>query len=196
MARFVTRGAFDVDMSVDNRELVQTLDRLVYQELVKANDVRKVFRKVMTPVRKTAQAAAKSAIPNDPRNAWQGVRVITLKKGAGAVVGLLNPYNVSSMRLYTKPKGGKSGITRKRSISKHTKQTESYYGKDRAFILRILNQGTTPRFAGMLGTLKTRANRGVITGKKFFRSVEPAMKQAEQNLAKELGIIIEKASKK
>ena len=196
MARFVTRGAFDVDMSVDNRELVLMLDRLVYQELVKANDIRKAFRKVMTPVRKTAQAAAKSAIPNDPRNAWQGVRVITLKKGAGAVVGLLNPYSVTSMRLYSKPKGGKSGIPRKREISKHTKQTESYFGKDRAFILRFINQGTDARFTGTRGTLKKKAYRGNLTGKKFFRSTEPAMKIAEQNLAKELGTIIEKASKK
>lgn len=196
MARFATKGAFDGDLSVDNRELVSMLERLVYQEIVKTNDIRKVFRKVMTPVRKAAQAGAKAAIPNDPREAWRAVRVITLKKGAGAVAGLLNPYSVSTMRLFAKPKGGKSGIIRKRAISKHTRQTESYYGKDRAFILRILNQGTEERKAGTRGTLKKEANRGTITAKKFFRCVEQPMKQAEQELAKELGAIIEKATKK
>ena len=196
MASSGYRGAFDVDLSVDNRELVKTLDNLVFEKLVKTNDIRKVFRKVMNPVKKTVQSSAKSAIPNDPRKASQGVRLITLKKGAGAVVGLLDPFKVSSFRLYRKPKGGESGITRKRAISERTRQVEAYYGKDRAFILRFINQGTDARFAGTRGTLKKKAYRGSLTGKKFFRSAEPAMKLAAQNLAKELGTIIEKASKK
>lgn len=190
------KGSFDVDFSVNNRELVKTLENLVYEKLIKTNDIRKAFRKVMTPVRKAVQSSAKSAIPNDPRKASQGVRLIILKKGAGAVVGLLDPFKVTSFRLYKKPKGGKSGITRKRAISDRTRQVEAYYGKDRAFILRFLNQGTDARFAGTRGTLKRKAYRGSIVGKKFFGVAEPAMKQAEQNLAKELGIIIEKTSKK
>lgn len=199
MANFVTSGAFDIDMSVDNRDVVMMLERLVYERLVEANDIRKVFRKVMTPVRKAAQQAARSAISVDPREAWKGARVITLKKGAGAVVGLLNPFGAArSMSLYRKPRGGKSGITRKREISERTRQVEAYTGKDRAWILRILNQGTVngARFAGKRGTLKKEAHRGVITAKKFFKAAEPAMKNAERELIKELGKVIEKTAKK
>lgn len=174
------------------------LDRLVYSKMVETNDIRKVFRKVMAPVRKVVQDAAKGAIPNDPREAWKGVRVITLKKGAGAVVGLLNPYGgIKSSGIYRKPRGGRSGIIRHRAKSDRTKQVEGYFGKDRAWILRILNQGTVngPRMAGTRGTLKKKANRGELTAKKFFNAVEPAMKQAEKNLAVELGKIIDKVQK-
>lgn len=174
------------------------LDRLVYSKMVETNDIRKVFRKVMAPVRKIVQNSAKQAIPNDPREAWKGVRVITLKKGAGAVVGLLNPYGgIKSSGIYRKPRGGKSGIIRNRAKSDRTKQVEGYFGKDRAWILRILNQGTVngPRMAGTRGTLKKEANRGELTAKKFFNAAEPAMKQAEKNLAVELGKIIDKVQK-
>lgn len=190
------RGQSDIDMSVDNKELVLMLDRLVYAKMIKTNDIRKVFRKVMTPVRKVIQNAAKTAVPNDPRESWRGVKVITLKNGAGAVVGLLNPFGPArSMVLYRKPRGGKSGIIRNRPKSDRTKQVEGYFGKDRAWILRIVNQGTTGRFAGTRGTLKHEAYRGVISAKKFFRASEPAMKQAERSLAAELGKMIEKVQK-
>lgn len=191
-------GQGDVNLSVDNSQLVLMLDRLVYAEMIKTNDVRRVFRKVMAPVRKAVMNAAKGAMPNDPRNAWQGVRLITLKKGAGAVVGLLDQNGpVKSLRLHRKPRGGKSGIVRHRAKSDRTKTVESYFGKDRAWILRIVNQGTVngQRYAGTRGTLKTPANRGTITAKKFFRVAEPATKQAETSLANELGMMIQKVSK-
>ena len=199
MADFRNSGAFDVDMSVDYKDVVLMLDRLVYSKMVEANDVRKLFRIVMAPVRKSVQQSARQAIPNDPRDSYKGMRVITLKKGAGAVFGLLNPFSsAKSMYLYRKPRGGKSGIIRNREKSDRTKQVEGYYGKDRAWILRILNQGTVngPRKAGTRGTLKKEANRGTITAKKFFNAAAPAMKQAEKALAVELGKLIEKESKK
>ena len=76
---------------------------------------------------------------------------------------------------------------------------EGYEGKDRAWILRIVNQGTIGRFAGTRkpSNLRYTAYRGVITAKKFFGSVSaPAMKQAEKNLAIELGKIIDNVQKK
>lgn len=197
MANFVSGGTGDVDMSVDYRDVVLMLDRLVYAKMVETNDIRKVFRKVMTPVRKAVQAAAKQYLGADPREAWKGVRVITLKKGAGAVVGLLNPYKRGAPTAYVKPRGGRSGITRNRAISDRTRTVEGYAGKDRAWILRIVNQGTDARFAGTRGTLKKKAYRNAITGKKFFASASgAAMKQAEAALAKELGKIIDNVQKK
>ena len=196
MANFVSGGTGDIDLSVDHREVVLMLDRLVYAKMVEANDIRKVFRKVMTPVRKAVQNAARQNLGTDPRDAWKGVRVITLKKGAGAVVGLLNPFKRGAPTAYTKPRGGRSGITRNRAVSERTKTVEGYQGKDRAWILRIVNQGTDARFAGTRGTLKRKAYRGVMTAKKFFASASgPAMKQAEAALAQELGKIIDKVQK-
>ena len=191
-------GRFDVNLEVDNRAFVEMLERLQYQNLVKSSDIRKVFAKVAKPVKVSVQQAARSAMRSDPRKAWKAVRVITLKGGKGVVVGLLNPRKAgNAMSVPQKATGGKSGIRRHRKRSARTNQVDGYRGADRAWLLRIVNQGTVngPREAGTRGTLKKTANRGELTAKRFFDRAEAGMKQASQSLATELGKIIEKRMK-
>lgn len=193
------QGAGDVNLQVDNREFVAMLERLQYQNLVKSSDIRKVFAKVAKPVKVSVQQGARSAMRSDPRKAWKAVRVITLKGGKGVVVGLLNPRKAgNAMSVPSKATGGKSGIRRHRKRSARTNQVDGYQGADRAWLLRIVNQGTGkngPRMAGTRGTLKKEAYRGEITAKRFFDRAESGMKQASQSLAAELGKIIEKRVK-
>ena len=192
------QGAGDVNLQVDNREFVAMLERLQYQNLVKSSDIRKVFAKVAKPVKVSVQQGARSAMRSDPRKAWKAVRVITLKGGKGVVVGLLNPRKAgNAMSVPQKATGGKSGIRRHRKRSARTNQVDGYQGADRAWLLRIVNQGTVngPREAGTRGTLKKTANRGELTAKRFFDRAEAGMKQASQSLASELGKIIEKRMK-
>ena len=192
------QGTGDVNLQVDNREFVAMLERLQYQNLVKSSDIRKVFAKVAKPVKVSVQQGARSAMRSDPRKAWKAVRVITLKGGKGVVVGLLNPRKAgNAMSVPQKATGGKSGIRRKRKRSARTNQVDGYQGADRAWLLRIINQGTVngPREAGTRGTLKKTANRGELTARRFFDRAESGMKQASQSLASELGKIIEKRIK-
>ena len=192
------QGTGDVNLQVDNREFVAMLERLQYENLVKSSDVRRVFAKVAKPVKVSVQQGARSAMRSDPRKAWKAVRVITLKGGKGVVVGLLNPRKVgNAMSVPQKATGGKSGIRRHRKRSARTNQVDGYQGADRAWLLRIINQGTVngPRMAGTRGTLKKEANRGELTAKRFFDRAESGMKQASQSLAAELGKIIEKRVK-
>lgn len=190
------QGRFDVDLQVDNTQFVEMLERLKYDEMVRTSDIRKVFAKVAKPVKKTVQQGARAAMKSDPRKAWKGVRVITLKGGKGVVVGLLNPRKAGKASGYSKTKGGRSGIIRNRTRSKRTIAMEGYQGADRSFILRMLNQGTDTRMAGTRGTLKKPANRGILTARRFFDRAEPAMKKASESLATELGKIIEKRAKR
>ena len=191
------RGGFDIDLSVDNKEFVEMLERLKYEGLVKTKDIRRVFAKVAKPVKMSVQRAARSSFRSDPRKSWKGVRVITLKKGKGVVVGLLDPKKAGKASSYEKQKGGKSGIVRQRERSRRTNQVDNYQGADRSFILRMLNQGTVTRIAGTRGSvsLKTTANRGSLTAKRFFNVADGGMKQASQSLAVELGKIIEQRAK-
>lgn len=189
------QGRFDVNLSVDNREFVDMCERLSYENVVKSSDIRKVFAKVAKPVKKTVQQGARATMKKDPRKAWKAVRVITLKGGKGVVVGLLNPRKAGKASSYSRTKGGRSGIIRNRNRSKRTIAMEGYQGADRSFILRMLNQGTDTRMGGTRGTLKKPANRGALTARRFFDRAEPAMKQASQSLATELGKIIEKRAK-
>lgn len=193
------QGRGDVNLAVDNREFIAMVERLQYDNLVKSADIRKVFGKVAKPVKQTVQQGARAAMRKDPRKAWKGVRVITLKNGRGVVVGLLNPRKAgSAMAMPPRPTGGRSGIRRNRKRSARTNQVDGYQGADRAWILRIVNQGTVngPREAGTRGTLKKTANRGEISAKRFFGRAEAGMQRASQQLAVELGKVIEQKSKK
>ena len=191
------QGRFDVNLEVDNREFVEMLDRLRYENLVKTSDVRKVFAKVAKPVKQSVQQGFRASVKSDRRKAWKGVRVITLKGGKGVIVGLLNPRKAgNAMAVGGHSTGGRSGIRRKRKRSARTNQVDGYQGADRSFILRMHNQGTEVRFAGTRDGNMRRANRGVLTAKKFFDRAEAGMKQALRSLAQELGKIIENRAKK
>ena len=192
-------GRFDVNLEVDNRAFLEMLERVKFQNIVKSSDIRKVFARVAKPVKQTVQQAARASMKKDPRKAWKGVRVITLKNGQGVVVGLLNPRKAgNAMAVGSNSTGGRSGIRRKRKRSARTNQVDGYQGADRSFILRIVNQGIKkpPRMAGKRGTLKKEADRGEITAKRFFDRAASGMQRASQQLSVELGKIIEQKSKK
>ena len=190
-------GKGDINLTVDNREFVAMCDRLKYENIVKDADIRKVFAKVAKPVKRTVQVGAKASMKSDRRNASKAVRIITLKKGKGVVVGLLNPRKAgNAMGIPERPTGGKSGIRRHRNRSARTNQVDGYRGADRAWLLRMVNQGTTDRFAGTRDGAIRRAYRGQLTKRPFFDRAEPAMKQASRSLATELGNIIAKKAKK
>jgi hypothetical protein len=192
------QGRFDINLTVDNKEFVAMCDRLKYSNMAKDADIRKAFAKVAKPVKQTVQQAARSSMRTDRRKASKAVRIITLKKGKGVVVGLLNPRKAgNAMAVPPRPTGGKSGIRRHRRRSERTNQVDGYRGADRAWLLRIINQGTVngPRKAGTRGTLKKLANRGDLSAKRFFDRAEAAMQQASKSLAAELGKIIDKKQK-
>lgn len=191
------QGTGDVNLQIDNRDFVEMLDRLRYENLVKSSDVRKVFAKVAKPVKQSAQQGARSSMKKDPRKAWKGVRVITLKGGKGVVVGLLNPRKAgNAMAVGSNSTGGKSGIRRHRKRSARTNQVDGYQGADRSFILRMHNQGTESRMAGTRDGNMKAANRGRLTAKRFFDRAASGMQRASQQLSVELGKIIEQKSKK
>lgn len=52
--------------------------------------------------------------------------------------------------------------------SKRTNQVDSYYGSDRGFILRFLNAGTDPRYAGTRDGNMKHAFRGRLTATDWF----------------------------
>ena len=191
------QGTGDVNLQIDNRDFVEMLDRLRYENLVKSSDVRKVFAKVAKPVKQSVQQGARSSMKKDPRKAWKGVRVITLKGGKGVVVGLLNPRKAgNAMAVGSNSTGGKSGIRRHRKRSARTNQVDGYQGADRSFILRMHNQGTESRMAGTRDGNMKAANRGRLTAKRFFDRAASGMQRASQQLSVELGKIIEQKSKK
>lgn len=80
---------------------------------------------------------------------------------------------------------------RQRTVSARTQQINTYYGRDRSFILRFLNSGTierqvTSNITGR-GSKASWGNRGSIKGSSWFEQLQPQM----EAVATRLGITIE-----
>ena len=88
-------------------------------------------------------------------------------------------------RLYT------PGNVRPRHVSERTKQLNEYYGPDRSFVLRFLEEGTDVRTAKSYGPTGrgSRASwgrRGSIAPRPFFHQMSSDMEQAAQQLGQTL----------
>lgn len=97
----------------------------------------------------------------------------------------------SKTRVVPVPMGGRSGIMRDRSVSDRTKKINEYYGPDRHFILRFLNEGTDTRTARPegptgKGSRATYGNRASISPRGFFHQMRSDMEEAAQQLGQTL----------
>lgn len=104
----------------------------------------------------------------------------------------------SKDRVVKEPDGGKSGIRRDRSVKDRTAQLRKYYGPDRGFVLRILENGrdvymATSDGATGRGSRATHGKRGAIGARNwFFHSMKADMEQAAQQLGDTLVGAVEK----
>ena len=104
----------------------------------------------------------------------------------------------SKERVVKEPDGGKSGIRRDRSVKDRTAQLRKYFGPDRGFILRILENGRDVYMATSDGAIgkgsrSTHGRRGAIGARNwFFHSMKADMEQAAQQLGETLVGAVEK----
>ena len=175
-----------VALQFDGDEVMRMLDRMLFDNVVKKKDVRKIIRQEIAPARKDVIAAAKGAMKSDPRNAKIGVKTMVYKNATGANVSLFNRKgSAKSVKEYNPPRGGRSGIKRNRSVSKDTARINSYRGRDRAFILRFINDGTEGRHAFKKSRSKNNrtAYRGAIAARNFFGVAEESMRRASGRIS-------------
>lgn len=176
-------------IKTDARGALGLLRRLSYDEIIQKKDIKKYLRKSLNEARKEVQSAAKGALANDPRKAYLGVKVGIYRKTLGGNVSLYNQRPTRKTSSYEIPRGGASGILRNRKKSKRTNDINSYYGRDRAFILRMHNQGTTQRMAFTRTRSKNgkTANRGTLRALNFFSSSsDRAVKRAAESFSQRL----------
>lgn len=174
-------------IELDTRGALGLLQRLSYTEIIEKKDFKKYIRQSLNQARKEVQAAAKRALPNDPRKTYLGVKVgIYKKKALGGNISLFNQRATKKRVTYTLSKGGRSGIVRNRKRSDRTVKIDSYYGRDRAFILRMLNQGTKNRMAFTRTKGGKIANRGALRALNFFSTSDNAVKRAAETLSQRL----------
>ena len=122
------------------------------------------------------------------------MKTAVYKRILGGSVSILNRRKHGAMFLYEPPKklrpGQRGGNRVPRSA--RTEAVMSYQGADRAWILRILNQGTNDRIAGSRGG-RLNGNRGRIASRNFFsNNSQQVMQRAADDLSKLIDELIKK----
>ena len=155
----------------------------------KLNDLtKKVIRKARGELVKNARVGLN--MESDPRSAYRAIKSTVYRRIKGGNVSILSKRRASSKRFPLPPT--------KRTRSKRTEQLLSYYGADRGFILRFLNNGTEPRAVkGMNGRRGFRDEeafgyRGQIKGRNWFGHASQAeMEKAAAELEKMIDELIQ-----
>ena len=147
--------------------------------------IRKIVRAELLEAAKRLREDAKYEMKDDPRKAYRAVKSSIYRKILGGNVSILNPRKAGARYQLVRPRKldqnphQRGGNRRKRS--ERTNAVDSYFGRDRAFILRFVNSGTAVRHTQY-------GNRGSIAARNWF----PNMGQKELELASEnLALIME-----
>jgi hypothetical protein len=158
--------------------------------------LRDAIRKILGKARSHLQNEAASGLrmQSDPRHAYKAVRYAVYKRIFGGQVNILQPRRAGKGQLYEPPRTlkphqrGGNRVLR----SRRTTDVMSYEGKDRAFVLRFLNQGiSTPREAGTRGG-RLSGNRGSIAPRNWFRG---SSLREMQSISSEIQNLIDKIIK-
>ena len=165
-----------------NRQVAQNTSEALAVLFVDNPDTRKRIRKIIREELKDAakrlREDAKYEMKDDPRKAYRAVKSSVYRKILGGNVSILNPRKAGARYQLVRPRKldqnphQRGGNRRKRS--ERTNAVDSYFGRDRAFILRFVNSGTAIRHTQY-------GNRGSITARNWF----PNMGQKELELASE-----------
>lgn len=155
--------------------------------------VRSIIQKELAKARSALTKAAKSAVPNDPRQAYKAVRRGIYKRVLGGNLNILAQKKAGEPHAYVKQRKldrnphqrGGNRMPR----SERTKKLDSYWGKDRGFILRFLNDGTDDRTSH-------GGNRGHIAARRWFPGAShKELESAAERIAQLIDEEIKKATK-
>lgn len=168
-----------------NEQLVEqqnrAFGRLMATDKETRKRIQKIIREELKDAAKRLREDAKYEMKEDPRKAFRAVKSSVYRRILGGNVSILNPrragarYQLIRERKLDMNPHQRGGNRRPRSA--RTEQVDSYFGKDRAFILRFVSSGTAAR--------KTRyGNRGSIVARNWFQNMAPhEMELAAGNLA-------------
>jgi hypothetical protein len=153
--------------------------------------LKKSLRSVIKRARKNIANDIHSSLQNDPRKAYKSVKHSLYKKIIGGNVSILAArkagpkYKLIVPRKLDQNPHQRGGNRRPRS--RRTEQLDTYFGKDRGFVLRFLNSGT--------GERETRfGNRGSIpAGNQFERIATWHMDTAAEEFANSMATELEAA---
>lgn len=136
-----------------NEALIDQHRRAMARLLVSDPETRKrlkaVIREELKKVRKNLTEDERTAMKNDPRKAYLGVRYTVYRRVLGGNTSILSSRKAGARGILIQPgtlqPGQRGGNRRKVDTSTKAYRLNTYLGKDRGFILRFLNSGTVER---------------------------------------------------
>lgn len=189
-----------VGIEIDQQKLKnqqEALAALFVNEPETRKRIRKIVREELKDAVKRAQEDARFELPNDPRKAYRAVKFSVYKKIMGGNISILARRKAGTRYMLVTPRSnawrwGRGGNRRTRSP--RTNQMDTYFGKDRGFILRFFNSGTgernikfTPNDRRKVDKHNRHPNtgsRGAIARKDWFENMgQKEMELAAENLA-------------
>ena len=167
-----------------NEQLVdqqnRAFGRLMATDKETRQRIRKIIREELKDTAKRLREDARYEMKEDPRKAYRAVKSTVYRKILGGNVSILNPkragqrYQLIRDRKLDHNPYQRGGNRRPRSA--RTEQVDSYFGRDRAFILRFVSSGTDER-------ITKYGNRGSIAARNWFQNMAPhEMELAAGNL--------------
>ena len=151
--------------TIDTSQAEKCLTYLETKNVMKKGTITRQVRQSIGKVRKAVTQSFMASVNSDPRMTRRAVQQTIYKRVIGGNVNILNPTKREHKTITVRyAKGGKTGRPRHRSVSQRTQQINSYYGKDRAFLIRMINTG--------------KNMRGHARGRNFFDIADSKMRAA------------------
>lgn len=177
-----------VSIDVDNTVILQ--QKQILENALSSNPktqkvLQKLIRKALMDVRPELVSAARGAMSSDPRGAANGIRLSVYKKILGGNVNILMRRKAGTPTNYEPPRKLQPGQRGGNRVPRGQRTNDMmHYGpRDRQWILRFINSGTSDRMAGSRGG-RLSGNRGHIAARNFFgRAGSSALTRAAENLA-------------
>lgn len=152
-----------------NEAMAEQYKRALAKMLIKNPDTKKrlraVIRKKLKEARSKTSKDVRSYLTDDPRKAYRAVKHSVYKKILGGNISILasrkagTKYQLVRARKLDNNPHQRGGNRVERS--ERTKALDTYFGKDRGFVLRFLNSGTGARQSRL-------GNRGAISARGLF----------------------------
>lgn len=157
---------FDV---VGLNQQIKALDKLLASDPEMEKAIRDIIRTALKELRGELSGAAKQGLDmkSDPRQAYKAIKTTVYRQVLGGNVSILNRRKAGAPQDTWMPSThtGRGGNRRKRSG--RTKNLQSYWGYDRGFVLRFLNQGTGIRAIKYMETTNKGRTRMVSNSSKY-----------------------------
>lgn len=172
-------------MSTITIEQNQQLEKILISSPEMEKKMRAIVRTVIQEARAAVMSSAKTEV-HSTKAAWMAVRSAVYKRVMGGNVNILSGRSAGGKRapLPQNPdRTGKRGGNRMER-SRRTEDLLTYYGKDRGFVLRFMNDGTTQRTSRY-------GNRGSLAARNWFgpRS-RSAFDRASESLAQRIDELV------